>query len=402
MTQNSFKVYGYRWVVLLTFMTVIALNQLLWITFAAITTQAMQFYNVSELSIGLLSLSFMIVYIIISFPASWAIDTYGIRAGVGIGAALTGIFGLTRGLVASSYTWVLVAQIGIAIGQPFILNAVTTVAARWFPMQERATASGLGSLAIYLGILVGLAFTPYLTLQSGIPGMLITYGIVSAVAMFVFFLFARERPPSPPCPPDQEGRSLVLDGLTRMIRQRDFILLLIIFFVGLGAFNAITTWIDQILVPHGFSATQTGNAGGMMIFGGILGAVILPLLSDRYRKRAPFLVLAVIGATIGLAGITYVTNYGLLLVFSFIFGFFLLSAGPIGFQYGAEITYPAPEGTSNGLLLLMGQISGIIFILGMDAFKSPQTGSMTMPLIVLIGLMVICLFLGTRLREAQR
>ena len=402
MTQNSFKVYGYRWVVLLTFMIVIALNQLLWITFAAITTQAMQFYNVSELSIGLLSLSFMIVYIIISFPASWAIDTYGIRVGVGIGAALTGIFGLTRGLVASSYTWVLVAQIGIAIGQPFILNAVTTVAARWFPMQERATASGLGSLAIYLGILVGLAFTPYLTLQSGIPGMLITYGIVSAVAMLVFFLFARERPPSPPCPPDQEGRSLVLDGLTRMIRQRDFILLLIIFFVGLGAFNAITTWIDQILVPHGFSATQTGNAGGIMIFGGILGAVILPLLSDRYRKRAPFLLLAVIGATIGLAGITYVTNYGLLLVFSFIFGFFLLSAGPIGFQYGAEITYPAPEGTSNGLLLLMGQIAGIIFILGMDAFKSPQTGSMTMPLIVLLGLMVICLFLGTRLREAQR
>ena len=402
MTQNSFKVYGYRWVVLLTFMAVIALNQLLWITFAAITTQAMQFYNVSELSIGLLSLSFMIVYIIISFPASWAIDTYGIRVGVGIGAALTGIFGLTRGLVASSYTWVLVAQIGIAVGQPFILNAVTTVAARWFPMEERATASGLGSLAIYLGILVGLAFTPYLTLQSGIPGMLITYGIVSAVAMLVFFLFARERPPSPPCPPDQEGRSLVLDGLTRMIRQRDFILLLIIFFVGLGAFNAITTWIDQILVPHGFSATQTGNAGGIMIFGGILGAVILPLLSDRYRKRAPFLVLAVIGATIGLAGITYVTNYGLLLVFSFIFGFFLLSAGPIGFQYGAEITYPAPEGTSNGLLLLMGQVSGIIFILGMDAFKSPETGSMTMPLIVLIGLMVICLFLGTRLKEAQR
>jgi cyanate permease len=232
--------------------------------------------------------------------------------------------------------------------------------------------------------------------------MLITYGIVSAVAMFVFFLFARERPPSPPCPPDQEGRSLVLDGLTRMIRQRDFILLLIIFFVGLGAFNAITTWIDQILVPHGFSATQTGDAGGMMIFGGILGAVILPLLSDRYRKRAPFLVLAVSGATIGLAGITYVANYGLLLVFSFIFGFFLLSAGPIGFQYGAEITYPAPEGTSNGLLLLMGQISGIIFILGMDAFKSPETGSMTMPLLVLIGLMVICLFLGTRLKEAQR
>jgi MFS family permease len=400
MTQTGFKIYGYRWVVLLAFMAVIAVNQLLWITFAAVTTQAMQFYKVSDLGIGLLSLSFMVVYIFVSFPASWAIDTYGIRVGVGVGAALTGIFGLVRGLVAASYTWVLVAQIAIAIGQPFVLNAVTSIAARWFPMEERATASGLGSLAIYLGILVGLALTPYLVLQSGMNGMLMLYGIVSALAMFAFFFFVRERPPSPPCPPEQEARSLVLEGLNRMVRQRDFILLMAIFFVGLGVFNAVTTWIEQILTPHGFSATQAGDAGGVMIMGGILGALILPLLSDKYHRRVPFLVLAVLGATVGLAGIAYVTGYGLLLASCFIFGFFLLSAGPIGFQYGAEITYPAPEGTSNGLLLLMGQISGIAFILGLDAFKAPGTGSMTMPLLVLIGLMAICLFLGGRLNEA--
>ncbi len=400
MGQDSFKVYGYRWVVLLAFMAIIAINQLLWITFAAITSEAMQFYGVSDLSIGLLSLSFMVVYLLVSFPASWVIDTYGIRLGVGIGAVLTGIFGLVRGLVAANYTWVLLAQIAIAVGQPFILNAITTIAARWFPMEERATASGMGSLAIYLGILAGLALTPYLTLRSGIDSMLIAYGVASVIAMLIFFVFARERPPSPPCPPEQQARSLMLEGLAKMIRQRDFVLLLAIFFVGLGAFNAITTWIEQILAPRGFSAIQAGNAGGAMIFGGILGAVILPLLSDRYRKRVPFLVIAVIGATLGLIGITYITHYGLLLLFSFLFGFFLLSAGPLGFQYGAEITYPAPEGTSNGLLLLVGQISGILFILALDAFKSPQTGSMTQPLVILIVLMAICLILSTRLKEA--
>jgi MFS family permease len=400
LTQTGFKVYGYRWVVLLAFMAIIAVNQLLWITFAAVTTDAMKFYGVSDLSIGLLSLSFMVVYIFISFPASWVIDTYGLRVGIGIGTVLTGVFGLVRGLVAANYTWVLVAQIAIAIGQPFILNAVTTIAARWFPLEERATASGIGSLAIYLGILVGLALTPYLTLHSGIGGMLMIYGIASALAMIVFFLFARERPPSPPCPPDQEARSLVLDGLSKMIRQRDFIYLLIIFFVGLGAFNAITTWIEQIISPRGFSATQAGNAGGIMIFGGILGAVVIPLLSDRYRKRVPFLLVAVLGAAIGLIGITFVNSNLMLLIFSFIFGFFLLSAGPIGFQYAAEITYPAPEGTSNGMVLLMGQISGIIFILGLDAFKAPVTGSMTIPLLVLVGFMVVCLVFGIQLKEA--
>jgi MFS family permease len=134
--------------------------------------------------------------------------------------------------------------------------------------------------------------------------------------------------------------------------------------------------------------------------GGIIGAVVIPLLSDHYRKRTPFLLLAGIGATVGLIGITFSTSYWLLLVSAFAFGFFLLSAGPIGFQYGAEITYPAPEGTSNGLLLLMGQISGIIFIFGMDGFKAAETGSMTTPLSVLIGLMVLGLLFCLKLREA--
>lgn len=137
-----------------------------------------------------------------------------------------------------------------------------------------------------------------------------------------------------------------------------------------------------------------------MIVGGIIGAVVIPILSDHYRRRTPYLLMAVIGATLGLVGITFATSYWLLLASAFAFGFFLLSAGPVGFQYGAEVTHPTPEGTSNGLLLLMGQISGIVFIFGMDSFKSPETGSMTLPLIVLIGLMALCLLLCTRLREA--
>ena len=243
MKETSFKVYSYRWIVLLAFMVVVAVNQLAWLSFASITSKATEYYGVSDLSIGLLSMSFMIVYIVVSIPASWAIDTYGIRVGVGIGAALTGVFGLMRGFVAESYALVLVAQIGIAIGQPFINNAVTKGAARWFPLQERATASGLGSLAMYVGMAVGLVLTPFLADQFDIPGMLIAYGIVAAVGAVVFFVVVKERPPTPPCPPDKEDRSLVFDGLKQTLRKREFALLMIVFFVGLGMFNAVTTWI---------------------------------------------------------------------------------------------------------------------------------------------------------------
>jgi MFS family permease len=401
MEKTEFKVYGYRWVMLLAFMFVVAINQLLWITFAPITSSATAFYGVSDLSIGLLSMCFMIVYVVISIPASWVIDTCGIRVAVGLGALLTGVFGLLRGLLATDYTWVLIAQIGIAIGQPFILNAITSLAARWFPIQERATASGLGTLAMYVGILLGLALTPYLTIHSGISGMLVVYGIVSVVAVVVFFFIAKERPLTPPCRADQEERSLVFDGLKQILRKPNFILLMLIFFVGLGIFNGVTTWIEDILKPRGFLSTQAGITGGLMIVGGVLGAVIFPTLSDHYRKRIPFIFLALAGASLGLVGITFATNYWLLLASAFVLGLFLLSAGPIGFQYGAEIANPAPEGTSNGLLLLMGQISGIVFIFAMDSFKSPITGSMTTALIVLIVLMILSLLLSTRLKESK-
>ncbi|MGD0575646.1 MAG: MFS transporter [Anaerolineales bacterium] len=399
MEKNTFTVYGYRWVVLVAFAAVVAVTQILWITFASITIQAGTFYGVSDLSIGLLSMSFMIVFIIMSIPASWAIDTYGIRLGVGIGAALTAVFGLMRGLVASSYTWVLIAQIGIAIGQPFVLNAQTKVVARWFPVSDRATIVGFTSLALFLGIIIGMVVTPFLVLRSEIPGMLLTYGIISVIFGVLFFVLVRERPPTPPCPPEQEARSLVFDGLRQMVTKPDFLVMMAIFFVGLGLFNAVSTWIEDIVKPRGLDATQAGIIGGLMVLGGIVGAVILPSLSDHYHRRVPFVVVALIGGTLGLAGLTFFGTYGLLIASALFFGFFLLSAAPIGFQYGAEVTLPAPEGTSYGMLMLMGQISGIVFIFAMDSFRTPITRAMTPSLIVLIVLMAACIFLSLRLKE---
>jgi fucose permease len=93
MSEPRFRVYGYRWVVLLAFMLAVVANQALWITFAPITGTAAGYYGVSDLSIGLLSMIFMLAYLVVSIPASWVIDTYGFRVSVGIGAALTGIFG---------------------------------------------------------------------------------------------------------------------------------------------------------------------------------------------------------------------------------------------------------------------------------------------------------------------
>jgi cyanate permease len=399
MKQDTIQVSGYRWVVLAAFMLIGAVNQALWITFAPITSDAMRFYNTSDIAIGLLSMVFMIVYIVIVIPSAWLIDTWGFRKSVTLGAILTAVFAVTRGLFADSFALVFASQVGIAIGQPLILGAITKLSARWFRADERATASGLGTLSIYLGVLAGLIVTPLLLASSGMKGMLLACGGAGVVAAIVFLLAGREHPPTPAGLAIHDDRALMFDGLRSMMKQRDFLLLLVIFFIGLGLFNGVTTWIEEILGPRGFTPDQAGLAGGLMLIGGILGAVVLPLISDGMRRRKPFIIIAIVGLLPGLVGLTFARSWGLLLASAFVFGFFLLSAGPIGFQYGAEITLPAPEGTSNSMLLVMGQLSGIVFIFAMDALKSTD-GWMTVSLAALMGLTVVAVVLSFFLKES--
>jgi len=400
MEQSGIKVYGYRWVVLLVFFIINALMQLQWITFAPITSEAVAFYKVDAFHIDLLSLIFMIVYIFVSIPASYIIDTWGIRIGIGIGAALMGVFGFMKGFYSASYDMILIAQIGLAVGQPFVMNAVTKVGVRWFPLHERATQAGISVLAQFVGIIIAMAATPYLFTSCGMEKMLMIYGIATLAGAVIFILLNKEHPPTPPCPPGHDERIGVFAGMKHIFKQRDMIYLLIIFFIALGIFNAVTTWIEQIIGPRGFTITQAGITGALMMVGGIVGASIIPALSDKMRKRKPFLVLAMIGIVPGLVGLAVAGNYWLLMASSFIFGFFVMAGGPVGFQYGAEICYPAPEATSQGLLLMAGQISGILFIFGMD-IASEGGASKTPAMVVFIALALACIFIAMKLKESK-
>jgi MFS family permease len=398
--MNEIKIYGYRWIVLLVFALVNATFQMHWLVFAPITSEAAAFYGVTPIKIGMLSMCFMIMFIVFCIPASHIIDTYGFRVGVGIGVVLTAIFGLMRGVFANDFTMVFIAQCGIAVAQPFITNATTRIGAAWFPIDERATEAGLATLSQYIGFIIALAFTPFLLKAYGMKGTLMIYGVISAISLVVFFTFFKEKPPTPPSS-SQKIHHTIFAGINHILRQHDMIILIIVFFIGLGMFNAVTTWIEQILSPRGFNSEQAGITGAAIMIGGILGAIILPILSDKFRARKPFIILAMIGIVPGLLGLTVTTNYSVLLASGFVLGFFIMSAGPIGFQYGAEISYPASESTSQGLLLLAGQIGGIIFIFAMDKLRSSETGAMTPCMIAFVVMSLVCLFLGTRIKESH-
>ncbi|MCV2392957.1 MFS transporter [Actinotalea sp. M2MS4P-6] len=394
---NGYRLYGYRWVVLAVFMLVNVTIQILWISYAPITGPAAEFYGVSDLQIGLLAMTFMIAFIPLSIPASWVIDTYGFRVGVGIGVALMGVFGLLRGFAGDSYGLVLGATIGVAVAQPFLLNAWTTVPAKWFPVGGRATAVGLVTLANLVGTALGMVLTPVLIESMSIPTVQLIYGAVAAASSVAFLALARERPPTPPGESGSEVRALALEGLRHALTVKPFLLMLGVALIGLGIFNGINTWIENIIRPRGFTPTDAGALGAVMILGGLVGAVVIPALSDRQHKRQRYLMIAVVGAIPGLLGLTFATSPALLYGSAFVLGFFLVSALPVGMQYAAEVTYPTPEATSNGLIQLFGQ-GAVVFVYVMEAMRSAD-GSFTPSLLLAAGLLVVSAGLVTRMPD---
>ena len=379
---------------------VLAMTNVCWLTFAPITSAAEEFYRVSPLRIAFLSMSYMIVYVLMAAPASWLVDTKGFRLAVGTGALLTAGFGMMRGIFASDFALVTWAQLGVAAGQPFLVNSITKMAARWFPIDERATAAGIATMAGYAGMVIALVLTPFLAARFGLQQTLLLQGYGAIACALLFFLFAREHPRTPPGPGDELVHPLSRAELMAILRNRDFLRLLTCVFVTMGLFNAVTTWIEDLLKPRGISSPQAGLIGGTMVAVGLVGALILPLLSDRWRARRPVIIGAMLAALPGMAGLAFFPSYGLLLLSGALMGLALLGAGPVAFQYGAELAYPLPEGTSYGILMTTGQISGIVFIFGMDACRSAVTGAMTLSLTILLGLLFAAFLVSLGLKES--
>ncbi|HEY1956193.1 MAG TPA: MFS transporter [Polyangiaceae bacterium] len=393
------RVYSYRWVVLAVFGFVNLTIQALWIAYAPITREAATYYGVSELRVGLFAMSFMIAFVPLSMPASWAIDALGIRPSIGFGAALMLVCGPLRGLAGSSYTLAFAATVGLAIAQPFLLNAWTKVPAQWFPVSERATAVGLVTLASLIGTALGMVLTPMLVVHHTIGEVQTWYGAAAAISALSFLVLAREKPPTPPCAPGLEVRALMRDGLVHALRIKPFWIYLAVAFVGMGIFNGVSTWIEGIVAPRGFSAADAGTIGALMLGGGLLGAIVIPPISDRQRKRKRWLLVGIALSIPGLAGLAFAKSHALVGASSFVMGFFLVSTLPVGMQYAAEITHPTPEGTSAGLIQLFGQ-GAVVFVYAMQALRTPD-GAYTRSLVVSIVLMLACVVLIAPLRDPQ-
>ncbi len=397
--DEKYKVFGYRWVILAAIVPMILCTEMFWLTLAPISSMAEQYYGVGSLEISMFSTSYMIMYIIFTLPASWVIDKFGFRHSLTIGAVITAVFGIGRMLFAGNFIIALFCQFMIAIGQPFLLNISTKVPANWFPVGERSIASGILTMAQYLGFVAAMVISPILAQLNGIPAVYQVYALVGGICCIIAIAFTRERPKIAPGP-EAIKEDISISSMLKLFRNRNFIYVLVIVFISMGIFNTLLTLIEPILKPRGMSMEEAGMVGAVFVVAGVAGAVVLPIISDKLRRRTPLFIAAITLLVPLYLGLTYLNGVTVLTLVSAVAGFTVMGVAPILFQHGAEVAYPVKEGTSFGLILLMGQISGSLFVVLFEAI-SKASGKVVIPMLIIVAATILEVPFTLKMKESQ-
>ena len=179
---------NFKWVVLGIFALAAAVSQLLWLNFAPLITLIEKKYAVTEDTAGLLLLVFPLVYVLLSLPAGVLIDKKGYRFSLNFGNFLMALFACLR-IYDKSFAVLLIAQTGIAVAQPFIVNAISKLVLDWFEKDQGAIATGLGTMGMFIGMSLGLGVTPPMVEHLGFSQSMVIFAIVSVICFILSLLF---------------------------------------------------------------------------------------------------------------------------------------------------------------------------------------------------------------------
>lgn len=342
-----------RWRPVAAYAMLAAATQLLWLTFAPLTTASAHHYHVSETAIGWLAEIFPLFYVVLALPAGRLLDR-AFHRWLAVGAGLTALGGLAR-LVAPDFAWALLGQLLVAVGQPLVLNAVTKVAGEHLPARLRPHGIAVGSAGIFLGMLLALTLG---TLFGG-AHLAALLDLEAAFAVVAAGALLFEMRHSGAGEGDEPDVALGVVALREVWADRNVRVLCGLLFIGFGAFVALTTWLQALLHNYRISSSTAGGLlVGMVLAGAIGAAVVPPFIVSRNAERsmvAGAVIVTVAGASL-LAFEHVVAIDAVVLV---AIGFLLLTLLPVILEL-SERRAGASAGTVTALLWLAGNAGGLV------------------------------------------
>ncbi len=343
-----------RWGVIAAYGMLAAATQMLWLTYAAITTDAAKRYGVSVDAIGWLAEIFPLLYVVLAIPAGALLDRW-FRPSLAAGGALVAAGGLVR-LGGLTFAWALAGQMLVALAQPVVMSAVGKLAGEYLPVSSRATGIAVASAGGFLGMLVALLLGPLIggdRLQLLLSVQAVA-GVLAAGAMIV----ALRRPGS------GSGESAAIErGIARALWSRQEIRILSgLAFLGFGVFVALSTWLQTLLHPSGVSDTEAGGLLVGMVIAGVVGCALLPAPIVRRGAERGFMWAVVLVGSLGSVALAVVPGIAGKALVMLVMGALLLPALPVILTVAEQLAGPA-AGTAGAIVWMAGNLGGLVVAL---------------------------------------
>ncbi|KAH1363002.1 hypothetical protein KXX63_005842 [Aspergillus fumigatus] len=342
-----------------------------WLTFSSISTTASQHFGVSESAINWMSTGYLFAFCVASPVVILTLNKGGPKPAIITTSALLLVGNWIRyaGTKAQGgiFGVAMFGQILIGLAQPFCLSAPTRYSDLWFSDQGRISATAVATLANPLGAALGqLIDSFWATTPKQVPDMVLYISIIATVASIPSF-FIPAAPPTPPSASSAGSKTPLRPALIQLLKTLEFWLILIPFSVYVGFFNSVSSLLNQILEPYGFSETDAGIAGGILIIVGLISSAIISPITDRFKHY-----LGTIRILVPIVAICYIA-----LIFA--------PSSPAGIapayvvcallEYLVEITYPFSPEIGSTICWTGGQLLGAAFILIQDALKASDNAS---------------------------
>jgi predicted MFS family arabinose efflux permease len=240
--------------------------------------------GLSDAQLGLLSgFSFAVVYVLAGIPiAYWADRTN--RRNI-IAAALTVWSGMTAlsGL-AQNYTHLLLARIGVGIGEAGGSPPAHSMISDYYPPERRGTALAIYSTGVHVGVLLGFIIGGFVSQVYGWRVAFMSVGIPGVLFAVVFLLTVKEpRRGRWESSAEAAYKPTMRETIKLLRSYRSFWYLAgatgLTAFAGYGNGNFAPSFLIR---NHGFSVAEVGVV--LAIFGGgggLLGTFLGGFLSDR-------------------------------------------------------------------------------------------------------------------------
>ncbi|CAF0910719.1 unnamed protein product [Rotaria sordida] len=387
-TARVYTVYPRRFAVLIIFCICSLSSGFQWIQYVIIQNIIVRYYNESlpggydakNNAVTWTSLSYMVTYIPLMFPAMWLLDRYGMKITCSTGAFLNSLGAFIKCFSVGTNRWWIAfsGQMICACAQSFTLGIPPYLAASWFSSNSVSTVTAIAvfgnQVGIALGFLIPSRLIPDVADLVLIGQRLrILYYVVAFVCISCFIAMVIVFQRLPPTPPSraqeialQRSEQNYVHTLKRLLTNRWFLLLLLSYGLNTGTFYSISTLLNPIYMWYfdkktDQASTYAGTIGMLLVIGGIFGSLLGGYILDKTKayKTVTFGVYVLSFLSMVLFISTISLHQYVAFVTMTIVGFFMTGYLPVGFEYGVEITYPENEAISSSLLNVSAQIFGL-------------------------------------------